>query len=57
MAAYRYASEISYANVTQDNLRMQELENENDGLRYELQRLKGQLEKEQGKAKRLEREN
>ncbi len=57
MAAYRYASEISYVNVTQDNLRMQELENENDGLRYELQRLKGQLEKEQGKAKRLEREN
>ena len=45
LLAVKYNADLSYQNITQDNLKLQELERENDQLRYESQKTKNQYDR------------
>jgi len=54
--ALRYSADISYQSISQDNLRFQELERENEQLRFELQKLRNQMEREAARSRKWEKE-
>ena len=49
----KYSSDLSFQNMTQDNMRVAELERENDQLAFELKKIKVQMEKEAAKSRKL----
>lgn len=53
--ALKYSADISYQSISQDNLKLQELERENEQIRFELQKVRNQMEREGVKARKWEK--
>jgi hypothetical protein len=56
LLAVRYSNDLSCQSISTDNMRVQELERDNDQLRFELQKARGQCEREGARARKSERE-
>jgi hypothetical protein len=55
LLALKYSADISYQSISQDNLKLQELERENEQIRFELQKVRNQMEREGVKARKWEK--
>jgi hypothetical protein len=56
LLAAKYSSDLSYQSISFDNIKIQEIEKDNDLLRFELAKARTATEKENNRVKKLEKE-